>query len=195
MTSNFRMTKPQWISKQCKIDVSNCWNELYRDTSWLPCSKCLPLYQILNQTNVWAIHLDKSCWFVVNRESVRICLNYLFSYSASGKWFETLQFWNGNKTSNFLIFVIEVLKFYGSVTQWPGRPRIVIFWSRVQTLPCYSLGFRLLSVQPCDCSQSTSVIFPSLTKYYPCQTLWLLTDAENYLNMVHNYCVKTENTK
>ena len=94
VNSNFRMIKPQWIlsqhSKQCEIDVSNCWNELYRDTAWLPCSKCLPLYLILNQTNVWAIHFDKSCWFVENRESVWICLNYLFSYSASGNWFETL---------------------------------------------------------------------------------------------------------
>ena len=62
------MIKPRCISSQnsrhCEIDVSNCWNELCRDTSWLPCSK----YQILNQTNVWAIHFDKSCWFVKNWE-------------------------------------------------------------------------------------------------------------------------------
>ena len=46
-----------------------------------------------------------------------MCLTYLFSYSASGKWFETLKFWNENKTSNFLIFFIDVFQFDGSVTE------------------------------------------------------------------------------
>ena len=78
MTSNFRMIKPRCISSQnsrhCEIDVSNCWNELYRDTSWLPCSK----YQILNQTNVWAIHFDKSCWFVKNWNGVNVFNLFVF---------------------------------------------------------------------------------------------------------------------
>ena len=32
-------------------------------------------------------------------------------------------------------------------------------------------------------------------KVLPLLDTWSLTDAENYLNMVHIYCVKTENTK
>ena len=119
VTSNFRMIKPQWILSQhsmhCEIDVSNNWNELYRDTSWLLCSKCLPQYQILNQTNVWSILINPVS--LKNWKSVWMCLTYLFSYSTSGKWFETLKFWNENKTSNFLIFFIDVFQFDGSVTE------------------------------------------------------------------------------
>ena len=165
------MIKPRCISSQnsrhCEIDVSNCWNELYRDTSWLPCSK----YQILNQTNVWAIHFDKSCWFVKNWESVWICLTYLFSYSASGKSFETLKFWNGNKTSNYKIFSIDVFGFDGSVTEWPGRVGVVICWSRVQTPTMLLSGFffvcLVFNFVAALCLSPTSIIFPSLTTYYP----------------------------
>ena len=43
------------------------------------------------------------------------------------------------------------------------------------------------------CLSPASIIFPSLTTYYPYQTLWSSTDVENHLPRVHKYCVKMEN--
>ena len=60
-----------------------------------------------------------------------MCLIYLFSYSASGKWFETF----------FKIFSIDVFEFDGSVTEWPGRVGVVICWSRVQSSTMLLSGF------------------------------------------------------
>ena len=167
VTSNFRMIKPRCISSQnsrhCEIDVSNCWNELYRDTSWLPCSK----YQILNQTNVWAIHFDKSGWFVKNWNGVNLFNLFVF----------LLRLWKivcKNKIlllQNYKIFSIDVFGFDGSVTEWPGRVGVVICWSRVQTPTMLLSGFffvcLVFNFVAALCLSPTSIIFPSLTTYYP----------------------------
>ena len=164
MTSNFRMIKPRCISSQnsrhCEIDVSNCWNELYRDTSWLPCSK----YQILNQTNVRAIYFDKSCWFVKNWESEWIWLTYLFSYSASGK---RLKLW-----SSETVIKRPILNFlYRCVRIWRQCDRVArARWSHNLLAPGSDphhttlwIFFRLPSVLPIVCG---CALFIANLNYY-----------------------------
>ena len=159
------MIKPRCISSQnsrhCEIDVSNCWNELYRDTSWLPCSK----YQILNQTNVWAIHFDKSCWFVKNWERCESVQPICF---LTPPLENRLKLWSSETGKKRPIFKFSL---DGSVTKWPGRVGVVIYWSQVQTPTCYSLDFffvcLVFNCVAALCLSPASIIFPSLTTYYP----------------------------
>ena len=104
--------------RDCHVQSIKFWIKLTYERSIL-----------INPVGLWKI------------EMVWMCLTYLFSYSASGKSFETLKFWNGNKTSNYKIFSIDVFGFDGSVTEWPGRVGVVICWSRVQTPTMLLSGF------------------------------------------------------
>ena len=104
--------------RDCHVQSIKFWIKLTYERSIL-----------INPVGLWKI------------EMVWICLTYLFSYSASGKSFETLKFWNGNKTSNYKIFSIDVFGFDGSVTEWPGRVGVIICWSRVPTPTMLLSGF------------------------------------------------------
>ena len=134
--------------RDCHVQSIKFWIKLTYERSIL-----------INPVGLWKI------------EMVWICLTYLFSYSASGKSFETLKFWNENKTSNYKIFSIDVFGFDGSVTEWPGRVGVVICWSRVQTPTMLLSGFffvcLVFNFVAALCLSPTSIIFPSLTTYYP----------------------------
>ena len=134
--------------RDCHVQSIKFWIKLTYERSIL-----------INPVGLWKI------------EMVWMCLTYLFSYSASGKSFETLKFWNGNRTSNYKIFSIDVFGFDGSVTEWPGRVGVVICWSRVQTPTMLLSGFffvcLVFNFVAALCLSPTSIIFPSLTTYYP----------------------------